>query len=149
MNRDLHVQALLPAWLDDRLGPAEHARVQAHLETCAECARAADAYRALGRLLDDDESPAPLHPMWPAIARRRDPVRRRIADFGFALASAAALSAGFMLGVLALGDGARSTPATVATTAAASVDTDLLSASERTLSDVYFFDTASNTETSQ
>ena len=76
-------------------------------------------------------------------------MRRRLADLGFALAATASLAAGFMLGVLAI-DG-NGTGAAVARTAtvATNGDTDWISASERTLSDVYFFDTSGGTELSQ
>jgi anti-sigma factor RsiW len=148
MNHMDHIEAQLPAYLDGRLDAAEHARVAAHVESCAACARAADDYRAVERLLDLDAAPAPLGPMWPAIARRRDPARRRATDYGFALAAAASLTAGFMLGVLAIDDGtapSASAPA-AARTATPMTDADWLTSSEPTLSDVYFFDAAGGGE---
>jgi hypothetical protein len=97
-------------------------------------------------MLDLDEAAAPLGPMWPAIARRRDPAHRRVAGFGFALAAAASLTAGFMLGVLAVDDGmAPSSPAAARTTA----DADWITSSGPTLSDVYFFETAGGEESAR
>jgi len=135
MNQDAHVETELAAYVDGRLDDAARTRVAAHMDSCAACAHVADGMRAVARVLDDDETAMPLAPMWPAIARRRDPVQRRVADLGFALATAASLAAGFTLGVLAIRDGtAPGVPAATATTA----DADLLVASETTLSDVYF-----------
>jgi anti-sigma factor RsiW len=134
-----HVEDRLPAYLDGRLDPAEQTRISAHLDACAECARAADELRAVGRLLDADAAPSPA-PMGPAIARRRDPVRRRAAGMGFALATAASLAAGFALGLLAVRDGAA--PAATDATASEAADAELLVTSETTLSEVYFLDGA-------
>lgn len=135
MNHEPHVEAELATYVDGRLDATAHARVAAHLESCAACALAAGALRAVERVLDDDPAAAPIAPMWPAIARRRDPARRRVADLGFALATAASLAAGFTLGVLAVRDGAAPSATTSVATAA---DADLLVTSETTLSDVYF-----------
>jgi anti-sigma factor RsiW len=141
MNRDDHIEDRLPAYLDERLEPLERARVARHLELCPACTRAAEQFRALERALDEDPEVPPLRAMWPAVAARRSPARRRIADVTFAMATAAALVAGFTLGVLGLGQ--PETPAVPETRVHAAVTTDdgdWLTLSGRTLSDVYFFD---------
>ncbi len=150
MNRATHVEDRLPAYLDGRLDEIARAQVAAHLAQCTACARAADAFRAVEHALDTDADIAAPRAMWPAIARRRDPVRRRILDVTFAMATAGALAGGFMLGVLAFdGRGAAVAPDPTSMTASATTDTDWLTSPERSLSDVYFFDTSNGTENAQ
>ncbi|HET7584770.1 MAG TPA: zf-HC2 domain-containing protein [Gemmatimonadaceae bacterium] len=65
------VEALLDGWMDGTLDAAERARVQSHLDGCAQCAALAGdlaALRAQARALPDLEAPAAR--MWEGIARR-------------------------------------------------------------------------------
>jgi anti-sigma factor RsiW len=146
VNHGAHVEAALPAFLDGRLTPAERARIERHLADCAGCRQAAEAYRAVGRRLDEDVAAEPLASMWPAIAQRRDP-RRRAADLAFAFGATAALAAGFALGLGATGD--HWPPAVTPRTAGVLADSDGSFPGEQTLSDVYFFDAANGVERTQ
>ena len=47
------VRSRLSDWIDDGLDPRAARRVEAHLATCAACARRADELRAVGRLLSE------------------------------------------------------------------------------------------------
>jgi len=83
----------LDAYADGSLPPAEVARVEVHLETCAECAaflvRAADSLSGMGSL---PRSIEPRGDLWPAIRARLTPrggSRRRVAVPGWWLAAAA------------------------------------------------------------
>jgi anti-sigma factor RsiW len=98
MNR--HVEDRIQAWLDGELTAAEARSVEAHVESCERCARAADASRRVMRAIDSLEQARPLAPMWPRVERslHRGPGLRF--DPPFAAATAAALVAGVMLGVL-------------------------------------------------
>lgn len=138
MTHDPHVTDRLPAYLDGALDAVTRERVRLHLDACSVCANELAVYRSLEHVLDDDETATPLSPMWPHIARERDPARRRMLDLSFAAAAAAALTAGFMLGVLGF-DGSAGRSALPAQTAAAATD-DWATSAEPSLSDVYFFE---------
>src|SRR5579859_4580269 len=69
-----HVRALLSAYLDGEVTPAEHAQVERHLVSCPECTRILAEYRDLGsqvRTLSRPLPPATLHrDVWTAIEAR-------------------------------------------------------------------------------
>lgn len=143
-TEERHENDRLAAYADDRLEPAAREAVRRHLDGCTACAHELEALRAVERVLDADPAPAPLRPMWPAIAHRRDPVRRRALDLGFGFAAAVALAGGFMLGVVTFD---RAAPAdTQGARAAATAPDDWATAAEPSLSDVYFFENGSATQ---
>jgi len=142
MNPTDHILDRLDAYVDGTLEVAAREHVRAHAASCPDCARALASRQALERLLDEDADATPLAPMWPAIARRRDPARRRWVDLTFAAATAGALAAGFVLGIVTL-DGSAVARNVVVQSTTATAESDWATSSEPSLSDVYFFDNSS------
>ncbi|MBU0742268.1 zf-HC2 domain-containing protein, partial [bacterium] len=63
-----HVNDLIPAYLDGRLGEAGRAAVRAHCDLCPACAGALAESEAVWRLLDSVRVPAPSRPAWAGVA---------------------------------------------------------------------------------
>jgi anti-sigma factor RsiW len=138
MTHGEHITDRLAAYVDGGLDAGTRERVRAHVESCGACARELEAFRVLERVLDEDVSALPLRSMWPAVAHARNPARRRIVDFTFAAATAAALAGGFMLGVITFDRADRGGVTPLQTTAAAT--DDWATAAEPSLSEAYFFE---------
>ena len=135
-----HIEERIAAYLDGELSETEATAVSSHAEACDRCTRALREARKVHRLLDGDEAAQPLASMWPEVESR---LRRRapMFDLPFATATAAALAAGVMLGVLTF-DRAQEP---VALTEVVSSSSDTWSTDgELLLSDIYLSDPTDN-----
>jgi anti-sigma factor RsiW len=75
-----HVETELIAYLDGELGKAEHARVEAHLDTCPRCAAECERLQVLRRRLGAtfDAALSPIRLPADADARIRELIQRRL-----------------------------------------------------------------------
>ena len=104
---------------------------------------------ALKHALDAAETPRPLRPMWPEVERRRARRARPVFDLRFSVASAAALSIGFLMGVLTFDGTTGTASVTGAPEAVATAEGSDWTEMGPTLDDLYLFDDANGREVSQ
>ncbi|HEY7471612.1 MAG TPA: zf-HC2 domain-containing protein [Gemmatimonadota bacterium] len=67
---DAHPTDRLSEFIDDELGAPERDEIEAHLATCAECARLVDDLRAVVTAAMSVGEEPPTWDLWPGIARR-------------------------------------------------------------------------------
>lgn len=100
MSRNDHPQgAVLQAYVDGELAPAQSAEVAEHCQACLDCRQELASIHAVQAQLALAAGPGAPRPVWPAVAARlaRD---RRPLGAAFTLGAAAACTAGIVLGIV-------------------------------------------------
>jgi anti-sigma factor RsiW len=94
-----HVEDRLTVYHDGALDADEAERIRAHLESCATCRAAYEDHRRFETLLEEATGEPDAKPsLWPGVAARLEPPRRRLRlASGMAFAAAAGVALALLL----------------------------------------------------